>query len=249
LNYFDLVFNSKSVVDFDIFKSKEIIKNFHIWIRVADEGGDRDLIGFKSPTFKPSIQQNPNNSIVRNYGERFNNFDYIKKCLYRVNQLSIELTENDENVIKELFYYPENWQVQYEPIDQIWNYQLDAHYYKSSYRIFDHKLYGGKSTNIDYCSEFKGEGDNNKIFHCDTKFYINEKFLNRVYEWTKEKGNPRINNKIQNLKLWHNGQIKHEWKWSNKESRWKEKCSTDWSNVSDEEFIRFKEYYKMKNYR
>ena len=245
-NYFDLIFNSKSVVDFDIFKSEAVIENFHIWVRVADEGGDRDLIAFSSPTYKPIGKQTINNSIMRSYGNRFNNFDYIKKCLYRINHLSIELNDNDEIPIKDLFYYPDNWQVEYKPKNNVWHYQLDAHYYKSSYRIFNHKLYGGKSTNLDYYSEFKGVGDNNKIFHCDAKFYINEKFLNLVYKWTKESGYPRINEKIRNLKIWFNDKVKHEWKWSDEENRWIESCSTDWSNISDEEYIRFMEYYKKE---
>ncbi len=242
--FFNLIFTSKSVLDFDIFRNPEVNDAFHIWVRISDEGGGRDLIGFKSPEFKTRKYHQFDEEIEYYYGKSFRELNYVTRCLYSADEISIELQDNDESVIKNLFYLPDNWRVNYKPINGKWQYQFESHYYKTSYRFFDHAKYSGKTTRIKYEEEFKGEGDVNNLFHCDTKFLINNNALNKIYKWSKDTGYPRIDERIKSIKLHYQNNPIHEWKWNNQESRWIEKSSLTWDNISNEEFIRFNEYYK-----
>lgn len=242
--FFDLIFNSKSSIDFDIFKSKEVLDNFHIWLRISDEGGARDLIAFKSKFFKERRKYDFNYEIEYYNGSEYRNLNYVKRCLYAADSISFNLKEDKTETIKELFLYHNENVINYNPKKGIWNYNFECHYYKSCYRSYDHDKYGGKTTNLNYYEEFLGEGAVDNLLHCDRKFLINDKILNRIYKWSKEHGYPRIDDNILSINLNFNSQNVHKWWWETSENRWAEESSTNWENVSDEEYIRFLEYYK-----
>ena len=241
--FFDLVFNSKSSIDFDIFKNEKILNNFHIWLRISDEGGARDLIAFKSNYYRTRRKYDFNYEIEYYNGSEYRNLNYVKRCLYSADSISICLREDKIETIKELFQYHNENVINYKPKDGMWNYNFECHYYKSCYRSYDHDKYGGKTTNLNYYEEFLGEGAVDNLLHGDRKFLINEKVLNLIYKWSKENGYPRIDENILSINLNFDSHNVHRWWWGNSGNRWNEESSTSWENVSDEEYIRFLEYY------
>ena len=95
-SHFDLIFTYKRSLDYDIFKSQDVLNAFHIWVRISDSGSFLDLITLKSNSFAPL------NTRLQ-YVIWDENWNYLNHCLYCADRLSIHLLRNES---ESLYSFP-----------------------------------------------------------------------------------------------------------------------------------------------
>lgn len=242
-SYLDLVFTSKSILDYDIFKNQKVLETFHIWIRISDEGGAKDFIGFKSNTFKTSKKYYRQVG----YSGKDESWNYFNSCIYSADKLSIHLSSKDEESIDKFIKPSKFWNISKELNDEnVWEMNFHINYFRCSYSILNHDKYYGKQQNINFFDNIFGEGEVTEILYDDYRFQLNEYFFSKRYKWNKDLGYSRIDENLLELNFWENNKKVHKFKWASSKEGWIESCYTGWDNVSDKEYIRFKSIYEER---
>ncbi|MFM2395331.1 MAG: hypothetical protein RLZZ546_3314, partial [Bacteroidota bacterium] len=140
-NCFEILYPCKRPVKVEIYEDKELLENFHMWLRVSDYSCYEDFIGFISKTYKPELNKV---DYKCQYDAGFTkNWNYASSCLYMADELVIKFTGNEKGYLDRLIQYDS-----YNQIDRklnennIWSHKMKIVFMKSSQVRFENDCTG-----------------------------------------------------------------------------------------------------------
>lgn len=244
--WFDLVYTNKSTVRMQIFDRKDLWEAFHVWVRIADEGGMHDLVGFRSRHYALTGRQDPN-PIVRRWGHYLQPWDYLRSCLYMADTLRLQFSGTGSDLLSRLTKTPVWDQIPPDLAEDLsWSHGVDVLHYKCSYVFVDHKPYNGKATNLDFYADIPGRSraEMSKVLLDDDRILLRDVLMRPSWSW-KPEDNPRIDPLLLSFELRHLGKMVYRWEWGEDEigEGWQETTSHGWDNCIDPEYLKFLAWY------
>jgi len=249
-NCFELLYPCKNAVKSEIYEEDEILKNYHIWIRVSDFAGCEDLIGFISRYYKPEL------NIVEykcQYEAGFtNNWNYASSCLYMADELEIKFTGCETGYLDRLIQYDKYNQIDRQLNEEnIWSHKMKIVFMKSSQVRFENDCSGEHLYENFYENELAWNDISSihSLIINEKRIRLQEELLNLLYKYDEKTNVIKLDKSIDELNFKLKGQKVQSFKWMDempkeKFSGWFETTKCDWSNCIDPEFIEFQAWYK-----
>lgn len=248
-NCFELLYPCKSPVRREIYENEEILKIYHIWIRVSDYACYEDLIGFSSKHYKSELN---NVEYKCQYEAGFtNNWNYASSCLYKADELEIKFTNNETGYLDRLIQYDRYNQIDRQLNEKnIWSHKMKIVYMKSSQIRFENDYTGEHLYENFYDNElaWNDVSSVHGLIINDKRIMLQEEFLNLLYKYDEKTNTIKLDKTIDELNFKLNGQKVQSFKWMDempeeKFSGWFETTKCDWSNCIDPEYVEFKRWY------
>ena len=249
-NCFELLYPCKRPIRREIYENEELLKNYHMWIRVSDYSCHEDLLGFSSKTYKPELK---NVEHKCQYEAGFtSNWNYATSCLYQADELEIRFNEKDTEYLNKLIQFDRYDKVERKlDTENRWKHKMKIVFMKSSQIRFKNDCTGEhRNENFN-----KGELAWNDVSSVhgliinDKRIRLQEEFLDLLYKYDQNYETIKLDKTIDELNFKLNGLNVQSFKWMNnmpEENRggWFESTKCDWSNCIDPEFVEFKRWYK-----
>ncbi|MNJ88944.1 hypothetical protein D3C87_65040 [compost metagenome] len=241
-DYLDLVFESKSILDYTVFKDEKILEHFHIWVRISDEGGKHDVICFKSKSYGLNTLHGYSDVTFRHY--KSDTWNYVNMCLYGADSFSVHMKQFDVRTVKQFIHYDSEYMDLNIQVGESWKTTLNIVYFKTNYRYLDPPA-NSEPFAENFYEKYRGEGSLTESVCGDSRLLLHHHFiahtqLNDEFEFE------RIDENILKVCLWKNDIQVHEWEWSEEKGEWEESCSADWDHCMDPEYLRFLTLYEHK---
>ena len=247
----DVIYPTKSFVNFDLFRDERILNNYHIWIRTSDNSCYEDLLGFKSNYYKTSNEiVDEKCKIESGFSDEWN---FATSCLYSADEILIKFNTQETNYLNKLIK-SDRYETINKKIDENfeWRYKLMINYFKSSQSSFENDCTGEHIEENYYMSEF-GWSDSHiwGLMQNERLIQINKEFLDKVFQYDNESNPIKFEQTIEELQFLSKGKTVQSYKWmlDNEwnEERWIVKTTSDWKNLINPEYIKFREQIKKKN--
>lgn len=248
-NCFELLYPCKSPVRREIYENDELLKNYHMWIRVSDYSCYEDLIGFSSKHYKPELN---NVEYKCQYEAGFtNHWNYASSCLYKADELEIKFTRNETGYLDRLIQYDRYNQIDRQLNEKnIWSHKMKIVFMKSSQVRFENDCTGEHLNENFYENElaWNDVSSVHGLIINDKRIRLQEEFLNLLYKYDEKTNTIKLDKTIDELNFKLNGQKVQSFKWMDemleeKFSGWFECTKCDWSNCIDPEYVEFKRWY------
>lgn len=250
-NCIDVIYPTKSFVRFDLFTDKRIIDNYHIWIRTSDNSCYEDLLGFKSMHYQTTNKfVDEKCKIESGFTDDWN---FATSCLYSADEILIKFNTQETNYLDK-FIKSDRYETISKKIDENleWRLKLMINYFKSSQSSFENDCTDEHIEENYYKSEF-GWSDSHiwGLMQNERLVQINTEFLDKVFKYDKESKPLKFEKTIEELQFLNKGKTVQSYKWMLdkewNEERWIVKTTSDWENLINPEYIKFRERVKKKN--
>jgi hypothetical protein len=248
-NCFDLLYPCKRPVRREIYENDELLKNYHIWIRVSDYSCYEDLIGFSSKHYKPGLNKV---EYKCKYEAGFTeNWNYASSCLYQADELEIKFEGKETGYLDKLIQYDRYNEVN-KQLDSTntWKHKMKIVFMKSSQIRFENDCTGEHLEQNFYDNEliWNDISSVHGLIINDKRIRLQEEFLDLLYKYDEKTNTIKLDKTINELNFKFNGKKVQTFKWmdimpESSFSGWLESTKCDWSNCIDPEFIEFKQWY------
>jgi len=247
-NCVEFIYPCKRPISKDIFTDQGVLNSYHIWIRVADSSCYEDFIGFKSQYYKTELNKVGYNCKL--WAGFTDDWNYANSCLYKADELCVKFNSRKTNFLEKLIKFEDYHKVNKElNSDLSWSHKMMISYMKSSQNWF-WEVSKYEHIELDYFNSDYNWSDSHifKIFTSDKRVAIKEELIDKLFKLDSNYEQNKFDESLEEISLRLDGRTIHKFSWNEKDSKWHdrgwiEKTISDWSNITDSEFVEFKARY------
>lgn len=239
----EVIYPSKSHLDFDLFTHQSIVDHFHIWGRCGDYSCYEDILTFKS-LHCPIIVGKIDPKCKYNFDIK-DEWNLATSCLYTADELLIRFKYKDQNYINSLLSIPYNYPDALKFQDELTcSLNLMMIYMKSSYTDYIND-FTGEHLEMDYFSSELGWGKAEVWqWMCNNPgVKLKALFLDRLYKNRPSIQESNPHEYISEVLFKWNNKTMYKFEW--KDGHFNQRSDCSWDNCINPEFTAFKTWYKQ----
>lgn len=242
--FLDICFHYKNWLN-ELFNSDLITKNFHIWIRKADEGGWYDYISFASNRYEIINTLSLDQLGLEWSSINLKNIQYNSSCIYKADKLSVYGNSEKcklfiQNMLSGSFLRRSIKKSQIVlDSNMTWTISLPIRYLASSFSEFGYDQNAGKVLNVNVYASMEFQGHLHHTMIEDFSSTFNQQ-MKRLISNNK---NDQNYNSVDSIQMKSKGKIVYRFDNSSETRIKKETSWNSWDNCIDEEFIKFLIWY------